>query len=265
MNTSSAFFVISNFNTDPYQLVGYCDSYRIIDQSDNQDIASFLTGRNDENLSFTKNTGTSLINYLDYIIQEYENLPPLIAFLKGNVIGRHINKTEFEKRITNNWYTYLWDEKLPREVNGRNYKPQNNSFLEYNNSWYVPLSHHRYFISFDHFMEFFFQNYERSQLIDFCPGACFLVESGRITQHPRALYVALREAISYEFFPSEAWMVERSLNMIFTGDLITNSWIQNDSEARSALNSLSDKTGLYISPPGPLKAIREALRSLLTG
>ena len=258
---SSAFFLISNFNTDPYELARYSDNYRIIDQSDDLEIVRYLRAIKDSNLTFNKNSGTSLINYLDFIIEEYEKLPPLIAFLKGNVIGRHINQPEFEKRIVHNWYTYLWDEKLTREVKGRNYKPQNNSFLEFNNSWYVSLSHHRYFTSFDDFMQFFFRNYEPSNLIDFCPGACFMVESGRITQHPRSLYVALREIISYEFFPSEAWMIERSLNMIFTGDLITNSWIQTDSDAISALNNLPDSRQLYIAPPGPLKKVKETLKS----
>ncbi len=63
--------------------------------------------------------------------------------------------------------------------------------------------------------------------------------------------MALREVISYEFFTSEAWMIERSVNMIVTGELITNSWIQNDTDAVR-----------YISPPGPLKRIRETLKRL---
>ncbi len=96
----------------------HCDNYRIIDQSDDLQSAGYLKGKDDENLSFTENSGTSLINYLDFIIQEHEQLPPLVSFLEGNVIGRHINHSEFEERKANDWDTYLWQETLPRELTG---------------------------------------------------------------------------------------------------------------------------------------------------
>lgn len=262
MQKSSAFFFISNYNTDPYELVRYSNGYRIVDQSDEPLIVHSLQLHKDDNLSFKANSGTSLINYLDFIIEEFSELPPLIAFLKGNVIGRHINRLEFERRITNTWYTYLWDEKLPRERRGLNYKPQNNSFLEVNNSWFVPMSHHRFFTNFDHFMMFFFRNYERSRLIDFCPGACFIVERERITQHPRGLYVGLRYILNYEFFPSEAWMVERAFNMIFSGDLTVNDWVRDDLDVVDALSGLPDLSKSYVAPAGHLRPVKQFLKGL---
>lgn len=260
---SKAFFLISNYNTDPYLLTRYCEDYAIIDQSDDDEIKTQLSLGRDPKLKFAKNSGTSLINYLNFIIEKFDDLPPLIAFLKGNVIGRHISHSEFERRISNTFYTYLWDEETFREKSGVAYKPQNNRFIEINNSWYVPLSHHRYFVNFDEYMSFFFSNHIRSRMIDFCPGACFLTESERITQHPKSLYLGLRTILEYEFFPSEAWMVERSLNMILTGDLIVNDWVKNPSDLSARLEALPNRSRDFVAMAGPLKPVKELFASAI--
>ena len=254
---SQAFFVVSNYNTNPYELTKYCDDYLVFDQSDDVAVRHMLVARNDPRILFTENSGTSLINYLTFIIDNYEDLPRLIAFLKGNLIDRHIPQAKFERLISNGFYTYLWHEDHAVEDRSTVLLPQANNYLERNNSWYVGKSQHRYFVSFDEFMGFFFSDYSRREFVNFCPGANFIVERDRVIQHPKSLYVGLRHTLEYSFFPSEAWMVERAFNLIFAGELSASEEIlKSDESIIMALNDLPDRRSEFVAPPGPLSRVR---------
>ena len=46
-----------------------------------------------------KNWGFNLSSYFKFIIDNYENLPDRICFIKNNVYPRHVDKKIFEKSL----------------------------------------------------------------------------------------------------------------------------------------------------------------------
>ena len=134
---TTSHFVISNFNTDPQDLLQYCQNFTIYDQS-NLEIArrSVLNLRSPLS-RFPLNSGHNLTDYFSFFEENWQELPETMALLKGNIIGRHLSREYFERVIGNRHYTFLYED--------TNYKPDQvassllyeSGFLELNNSWYA--------------------------------------------------------------------------------------------------------------------------------
>lgn len=212
---SDAHFVISNFNHNPIPIAKYAKTYLILDQSDDPEIVAYLRTFNDPNIRFSKHVGHNLIDYLDYIIENYYSLPPLIAFTKGNAVERHISQGDWNDIYLNKHYTFIYTNKEKKNIPGVHFSGWNSDFNEINNSWFVWNSHHRYFTNTNQFIEFLWDEPKYPEYLTFSPGGCYIVENSRITNKPHSLYIGLREILSYDYFPSEAWMLERLLHTIF--------------------------------------------------
>jgi hypothetical protein len=215
LEPSSNFFVISNYNTDPSELTHYCKDFVIYDQSNQPQIIKMLESKFGTKVKFVKHAGHNLTDYLDYIIENYDNLPESIAFIKGNIIGRHIEKQFFERIYRRNYYTFLFNDSKIKEISGIQHLTDPSNFIEINNSWFISKSNHRYFVTVNDCLNFFFKNVRQTKYVNFSPGGCYIVERQRILFYPKSLYVGLREIISYTFFPSEAWIIERILNTVY--------------------------------------------------
>ena len=215
LELSDNYFVVVNYNNDPYELTRYCKDYIIYDQSDQPEVKKMLESKFGSKVKFVENTGHNHTAHLDYIIDNYDNLPESIAFLKGNIIGRHIEKQFFERMYKRNYYTFLFSDSNIKEVNGIQHLTDHSNYFEINNSWYISKSTHRYFVSLNDCLDFFFKDVRHTKYVNFSPGGCYIVERERIRFYPKALYVGLRDVISYTFFPSEVWIVERILNTIY--------------------------------------------------
>jgi hypothetical protein len=239
---SDTFFVISNFNFDPIPISEYASNFIILDQSNDPQIYNYLKGLNSPKIRFSKHVGHNIIDYIDWIIENWENMPTVVAFLKGNSVGRHIDKDHWEKIYRNRHYTFVYNDSNLENQKGVHFSAGPSDFNEINNSWFAWSSHHRYFTSTNQLIEFLYKEPKIPDYVTFAPGACYIVESSRIKNKPISLWIGLREILNYEFFPSEAWMVERLLHTIFFSEQEFKDYVYNVEEFLEEISRIPDRS-----------------------
>lgn len=254
-------FVVSNFNTVPSYYLDKFPRVTVYDQSNDEEIIQTLLDRNDSRIKYVgKSCGHNLLNYLDYIIESYDDLPEIVVFTKGNLPGRHCNDQWFDTAISRNRYEFLWDDSSLEDKENVQYRLYPGRYLEINNSWYVKDSPHRYFVSFDDFCDFLFLDYRKTKFNLFSPGACYQVERDRITRNPRSFYQGLRKIVEYNFRPAECFMLERALNLIFDRTYELRDYCQDQNQFMKEISRLPDKTSWEMRDE---KSIKEKLLEIL--
>jgi len=238
MKKTSTFFVISNFNTDPLQYLQYCENYIIYDQSTDNEIKTKLLNEN-LNTLFVENSGHSITNYFLYFIDHYESLPDFMMLLKSNIIGRHISQNFFNRVYMKKNYTFLYDDRNFKENPGIAYQLYDGAFLEINNAWYKNAKPYKYFETYNDLLRFVFKNPIVPKWLIFSPGACYIVSKEQVIQYPKAFYENLKYLVSYTYFPSEAYHVERMLHLIFCGVYEINDHMKNKVRFMEELRQLS--------------------------
>ena len=221
MKKTDTFFIISNYNTDPERYLDYCEDYHIYDQSTDPELKDKLKSKY-EKISFVENTGHNISDYFRFFIDRYDDLPPNMMLAKGNMIGRHISQEFFDRVYANKYYTCLYDDRGYADKLGVAYQLYDGAFLEINNSWYALTKEHRYFENFNDLLTFVFKNPIIPKWVLFSPGACYIVSKKQVTKYPKVFYENLKTLVSYTYFPSEAYQVERMLHIIFGGNYELN-------------------------------------------
>ena len=238
MNKTNTFFVISNFNTDPEQYLEYCKDYIIYDQSTNVEIKTLLRNKNLK-IEFVENTGHNISDYFRFFIDNYNSLPQFIMLLKGNIIGRHVTEEFFNRVYTNQYYTLLFEAKSFIEKHMVSYQLYDGAFLEINNAWYSKAKEYKYFKTYDELLKFVFKNPIISKWLMFSPGGCHIVTKEQVNKYPPIFYENLKFLVSYKYFPSEAYHVERMLNIIFTGSYELNEHMLDHTKFKQALQHVN--------------------------
>lgn len=175
--------------------------------------------RGDE-LCQSVHTGHNLSDYLQFIIENYQSLPEEIGFIKGNVFPRHIEESVFIERIQMKGFIPLYsDSKTYRERRSRlRFAAQQIApgyYLEVANDWYVSKRPRgSYFPTLRSMFERLMSQ-PLPKYILFVPGACMVVPKDNILRRSVRVYKELYEAVSYDFFPVEAWHLERCLLYLF--------------------------------------------------
>jgi len=246
MKKTNNFFVISNFNTDPEQYLEYCEDYHIYDQSTDFEIKMKLQKKY-KKISFVENTGHNISDYFRFFIDHYDSLPNLMLLAKGNMIGRHVTKEYFDRVYNNDFYTFLQNDREWKDREGVAYSLYDGAFLEKNNSWYKDIKSHRYFKTYNELLSFIFVNPVISPWILFCPGACHIVTKEQILRYPKEFYKNLQYLMSYVYFPSEAYHVERMLNVIFNANYEIHGHMKNSSLFYQELLNCELKNKLAVS------------------
>lgn len=238
-------WVVSNFNTIPNYYLEKYENLTVYDQSNDHSILQNLQNLEDRRIRFEgESCGHNLLNYLDWIIENYDELPDLVVFTKGNMPGRHCDETWFERATSSNLYEFLWDDAHLKDREYVEYRLAPGRYLEINNSWYAKSAPHRYFVNFDDFCNFLFANYRSPRFLLFSPGACYQVERERITRNPKSFYQGLRKIVEYDFRPAECFMLERALHLIFDGTLDLRAHCKSLDEFIVAINHLQDRSML---------------------
>lgn len=214
MRQEKPFIVFSTFNNSISKLVKYASDYVVYDQST---IENWVRENQLHNALKRTNIGHSLSNVFEYILENWDNLPDAITFLKANVVPRHCDQEYFDLNINNKFYTHFYNDENVDLQEGINEILFPGYYLEVNNSWYMERGHHSLFCTYDEFASQVFKNYIPSKHVLFCPGACFTVTQNQVKKHPKELYRLLQFVVSYQFFPDEAYVVERILPSIFLG------------------------------------------------
>jgi len=224
MENKKITWIISNYNFDPNPLIdclkGKINIY-------NQGHSSFVKKRK-VNFRQTKHTGHNLSDYLLYIIENYDNLPENLGFIKGNIFVRHIDKKEFLKRINYPGLIPLYSK--IEVINPVDYKPIYSKIfknllmqqiipgvmIEKNNDWYTKKwKKGKFNNTFNSFYEELFPNRAPLDFIPFVPGACMIVPRERILNRDLNFYKKVYEKCTYEFFPVEAYFTERAWFLLF--------------------------------------------------
>ena len=174
------------------------------------------------NIKNGSQNGYNIYDYLSFIIENYENLPDVTAFIKGNLIGRHISKVIFDKLIHNKYFTCIEDwkshDKKQRSLQN-NYAmfSCDGGWMEKNTDWYLnrPNQTIKFFNSYNQFLSFCFKDPVYPKYIRFPPGANFIVPKENILKYQKIFYQNLIKFVEYSRLPSEAHILERALYTIW--------------------------------------------------
>ena len=218
--------IISNYNhsISPTMLGWSADQdYIIYDQSETVgDINKSLF----TNITPSLHSGHNLSDYFSFIISNWDNLPEINRFIKGNIVPRHIDQISYRKRINNTFYTSLFCNQDNRKMMSLShlfrfkslypsFSASNGFHAEFNNNWYSHSKVANCFVNFDDLASHLFLDYKKLRYIVFIPSACSIVERSRIKYYPKKLYEFLFQITTYTLFPREAYHVERILHMLW--------------------------------------------------
>jgi hypothetical protein len=198
------FFVISRFSENVEWIREITDNYIIYNKGEELD-SSF-------HQKVVPNFGGNQYDIFNYIVENYDNLPDLIAFVQGNPFD-HCIKERFLDLIKNDYYTHLFGDS--------NYP--DGEYTEENNNWYIgPVSRTKGITSsissFDEYAEKTFKNYTHLNFLKFPPGSQILVEKERCLYYSKKFWNRLMGSINQEIGMNggvEAHIVERSIDLIF--------------------------------------------------
>jgi len=158
-----------------------------------------------------KNVGYNIYDYMDYIVKNYEKLPELTFFVKGNMLERHIPKDEFDMLVNNKTFTPLLTQ------NHNTYLPicfyEYGLFYEINDSWYFNEHEHKHFSTYNEFADI--MGLPKPSYIPFAPGACYIVPRENILKRSKEFYQKLKSFVDYCAEPAEAHAIERALYTIW--------------------------------------------------
>ena len=173
--------------------------------------------------------GYNINDYLSFIISNYESLPEIIVFIKGNLLERHVSRDFFKRIIDNKFFTSIeeWND------NNKSFLTSKNSFIlndggwvEKNNNWYLNKSKHptKFFNNYNKFMKFIFKSFIEPKYIKFCPGANYIVPRSNILKYEKIFYENLKFIISHHQLSGESHILERALYCIWNSSYeITNN------------------------------------------
>ena len=202
-------FIVSSYLNNLEWLNNYPNQKIIYDKSNSLPKA--------ENIIHVPNVGHNIFDQMDFIISNYNNLPEYIAFIQGWSYD-HCKKEKFDKLINNKYFTPLESyEHIPESYAHR--KSKDMQYEEINTSWYLYLEkpyEHRYFNSYDEFMNMFFCNYQHLEWIRFSPGAMYIVPKNNILYYSKEFYEKLITLVNYAQYTMEAHLLERAMYYIYS-------------------------------------------------
>lgn len=210
-------WLISNYNQDPSGLIDHIGvDYIVLNQGKTNQINWNIVDNKKCRTSY--HSGHNISDYLEFIVENYGNLPESLGLVKGNLIPRHISKSLFEERIKQEGFvSYYGDEstyipqkhKITRRFVAQQIAP--GVYLETNNNWYVKTRcAGRFYTRLDDmYMELFGR--KSPNYIPFIPGACMSVPKMDILKWGLDVYEHLYQVVTYDFFPVEAFHLERCL------------------------------------------------------
>lgn len=153
------------------------------------------------------NVGYNIYDYLDWITKNYNNLPDLVLFTKGNMLQRHITLEEWDKIKNNKTFTPILTQNHKTDGIVNYYK--DGLYYETNDSWYFHSYESKYYKKYEDFARDF--DLPSPSYLGFAPGACYIVPKENILKRDVLFYDKLKALVSWTKLPAEAHVIERSL------------------------------------------------------
>lgn len=166
------------------------------------------------------NVGENIYDMFRFIIENYDSLPDITIFMKGNMIYSNVNGNYYyatEERLlkaftVNTFYPiekYHGQCLYPRVNDGMYMEPNNNAFT-------CTDMERKYYNTYNQFLNDNFVDPFYPDFIRFAPGANYVVPKQNILTYSKKFYEKLQSYISYTIVPLEAHILERVLYTMWT-------------------------------------------------
>ncbi len=209
---SKHFFCISHFNGELDWIKNIDKSNYVVYNKSNKELDKKIN-----NIKI-KNVGYNIYSYLNFIIDNYENLPSTIVFCKDNIFKRHIKINTFTSLLKRDIFTSL-EEKNKTLNFPISMQLSDNSFNEINSSWYKFDYSRKYFADYNIFYNYIFKNVRKPLFLKFAPGANYIVPKNHILLRSKNFYKNLLKFISHSQYSCESHFTERSLSLIWNSNI----------------------------------------------
>lgn len=195
-----------NYNFTPdKEWIG--DNYIIFDRSD--DGIDHLKEFDQTKIIKTENVGQVDYDKLNYLVDNYDNLPDVFLWAKTNIF-KYISKEEYEKEKNNKSFTPLLTQ------NHKTYSDNNSPicyysgqiYYERNDNWYLNQFPTKYFSSYGEFAKS--AQLPNPPYLPFAPGGNYILTRETVHKYSRDFYANLASLLPYCREPAEAQMLERS-------------------------------------------------------
>lgn len=201
MRIKDTFVLVSAYNNDLTWLNEYTDNHVIYNQGD---------PINNVHSVLRPHRGTDILDKFSWIVENYDNLPDIVMFIKGNLF-KYISQEEFDVICNNKKFTPLLTRDHKTEMPIAYY--ENGIYNEVNNSWYVPQFPHKFFSNYDDFAKE--MGLPKPEYLPFAPGSNYIVPKENILKRSKEFYEKLIKYLDYDSYTAEAQMCERSLYTIW--------------------------------------------------
>jgi len=206
-------WIVTSFNHDISWINDYTQNYLIFDKS--------CSLQETDKIKHQKNVGYNIYDTFYFIVNNYNNLPDVCVFIKGNVLNRaepHCTKEKFDRIINNNILTPI--ESYEHIVQSQaQILDENGGYMEINNSWYInAVGVKKFFNSFDQFLNTVFEDAVHRHWNRFAPGANYIVPKDNILFYSKDFYKRLMGYVDYHQTPSEAHVLERAMFTIWKNE-----------------------------------------------
>jgi len=173
--------------------------------------------------------GYNISDYMTFIIDNYDNLPDICIFAKGNTFPRHVSSKKFYELIQNNYFTPIEDFK-EHDPNGDGITDGtaviscDGGWMELNDSWYLKQHKHpvKYFNAYNHFLKYVYKDPVLPKYVRFAPGGNYIVEKERIYKFPLNFYKNIKTFTTHHRVSGESHMIERALYTLWTSNFEIN-------------------------------------------
>lgn len=201
------FKVLINYNFIPDKSwIG--DDYLIYDRSD--DGIDHLKDFDRSKIIRTENTGQVDYDKLNYLVENYDNLPEVFLWGKTNLF-KYISKEEYDKVKDNKTFTPLLksDHKTYEDRNGPVCFYSGGMYYERNPMIYTVIPNGaKYFNSYPEWARAF--GLPDTYYLPFAPGGNYILTREKIHMYSRDLYAKMASFMPYCTEPLEAQLAERS-------------------------------------------------------
>ena len=215
---SETFFVISRYSED----VSWLKDYNI------HDYIIYNKGAplsNEFNELILSNVGNNQRDIFEYIVNNYDNIPKLTAFIQGYPFD-HCKKEKFDKILNNKSFTAL-ESQEDHPITAGHKKSDDGQYMEINTSWYINAHYNNWgngghkdrrcqFNSFDSFMHSIFVDYSHLEWLRFAPGSQYIVEQKQILRYSKKFWEHLMNILC-ENDMTEGHILERACWYILKG------------------------------------------------
>ena len=218
---SGAKLIITDFNTlsnkiEESWLNDFTDNFLIYDRAHRFSES--------DKVKHQKNVGANIYDIFDFITENYNDLPEIMIFCKGNVIPRHCGIRKFIEICNNTTFTPI--ENYIRETPAFNhgiysFVDENDRYHEKNNevnatvrNTYKARSIH----SYSQLLNMIFEDGIEGEYIRFAPGSNYILPKKDVLKYNKHFYETMRNLVSWHVQPGEAYLLERAMCTIFGQD-----------------------------------------------